>query len=119
MPDQTALWDIPYSLGSDSADTIDDTMQDLAERLDIMMGETGVKTMTPSAADTNTASVVMLSRTYPTNVAVMLQINSGFGVTTVVDVYPSNELTDRFTLNIRSTSTVARDIRWWARPRPA
>lgn len=119
MPDLTALWAVPYIVGAEAANTIDDAMQALAERVDVLLGETGLATITPSAIDTQTQLVVMYGRTYPTVPRVMLERNFASGaLANRIDLWPSNELVDRFTLNIRSYNTAARDVRWLARPQP-
>lgn len=117
MSAQTAKWHMDYSEGSDGVDTIDETMQALAERLDLLHGETGLATITPSGADVATSLVVFYSRTYPTVPRVFTEGPPAvYAIANQLNVWVTNELVDRFTLNIRSYNTTARDVRWWARP---
>lgn len=117
MPNTTPKWHIPYFLGGDPVETIDGTSQSIAQVLDLLIGETGLATITPSAVDTTTSLVVPYSRVYPVVPRVFLSGPAmGFAIANQLNVWVSNEAVDQFQLNIRSYNTVARDVRWWARP---
>lgn len=117
MPGQTSKWHLETILGADVVQQGDDTQEAAMERLDLLLGEQDLTTITPSAIDVTTSLVVMYSRTYPTVPRVFLSGPAmGFAIANQLNVWVSNELVDRFTLNIRSYNTVARDVRWWARP---
>lgn len=113
MPDETTKYDFPYPVGGELASSLDDTAELLAERIDLLHGETGLATITPSAIDTQTQLVVMYGRTYPFVPRVLLEPRFTYpAIANQIRWWTSNELVDRFTLNIRSYNVAARDFRW-------
>ena len=118
MSSTTAKYAIPYSTGGDLASTIDDTMQALANKVDLLMGEYNDTTITPSAVDTTTSVRVNYSRSYATVAVpkVIAVCNEARATAAVVNVWTSAEDATGFTLNIRSSTTAARLVRWFARP---
>lgn len=118
MTSSTPKYAIPYSTGTDGLDTVDDTMKALAERVDLMIGEAGDTSITPSAADTNTSVRVNYSRSYAAAGVpkVLCAVNESRAVATTVWVWSSAEDATGFTLNIRASSTATRSVRWVARP---
>jgi hypothetical protein len=113
---QTSRWDVPYSEGTDAVDTIDETMQALAERLDWLAGEMGSDTI--QAAGIGTVSkVINYARDY-----------TGHGTPRAIITRTSNhddtilwvtaETVTSFTINLRTlaSGTAIRSFRWQTRP---
>lgn len=90
MPSSTAKYVIPYALSSDAVSSIATAMQNLASRVDLLLGESG--TVTQAAGATGSQAVV-LSRTYPGNTGaavpgiVIFQANGAFSVGTILDMW--------------------------------
>lgn len=117
MSGQTSLWDLPYSVGTDGVDTIDETMEALATRLDWLAGESGNDTV-QAAGIGSVAKVINYSRNY-----------AGQGVPRVLITRTSNhddtilwvtaETNTSFTINLRTLAagTAIRSFNWVARPR--
>lgn len=66
MPSQTAKYGINYPLSTDSVASVALTVQNAAARMDLLLGESGVVTVSPGANVLSTTAVV-LGRTYPGN----------------------------------------------------
>lgn len=117
MSSQTARWDLPYSEGTDGVDTIDETMQALAERLDVLQGETGNDTI--QAAGIGTVSkVINYARNYTGlgNPRVTITRTSNHD-DTILWVTAAGATS--FTINLRTLAagTATRSFDWQARPR--
>jgi hypothetical protein len=117
MPGSTTKYAIPYSDGGDAMGTVDDTMQSMAERIDLLMGETGTKNITPSAPDTDTSVRVDYARDYSAVGAPfpMVQINESIATANQAVVWASAADATGFTLNIRASTTTIRSVRWTCR----
>ncbi len=118
MSSSTAKYGVPYSEGTDAAATVDTTMQALAERVDLMAGETGIAVITPSASNVDTTLRVNYARSYaalPAVPRVHTELRETIGTGTVVQLFADGEDATGFTLHIRSTNTTTRNVRWWCR----
>lgn len=120
MSDLTSKYKLPYPLPGDAVATVDDTVEALAERLDMLLGETGSTTITPSAVDTQTGKRINYTRSYaalaPLVPSVQLTMGEGLSTSNVVQLWVTGEDATGFTLNIRSSTTTTRTIRWLSRP---
>lgn len=67
MSSQTAKYLIPYALIGDTVASLAATMQNLAARTDLLLGEAGQYSASPGANVTHSQAIV-LARTYPGNV---------------------------------------------------
>jgi hypothetical protein len=64
MPGATTKYALPYSVLGDTIASVAQSMQDLAGRTDLLLGESG--TWNPSmTAGTEASTSIVLSRTYP------------------------------------------------------
>lgn len=119
MPSSTPNKGIPYPVPTDAVAELDDIGQDLAERLDLLMGETGLATITPSAANVDTTLRVNYARSYaalPSVPRVHTELRETIGTGTIVLLFADGEDATGFTLHIRSSNTSARNVRWWCKP---
>lgn len=66
MPSSTAKYVIPYPVAADPVASEATAVQNLANRVDLLLGESGALTLSPAAATTLSTGVV-LGRTYPGN----------------------------------------------------
>lgn len=119
MPDLTTLWDIPYIVGSEAANTIDDAQQAQAERLDWLLGENGADTIQAAGAGTVTKRV-NYARDYTGHGTprAWVQQNSTHADTVL---YVTGEDATGFTLGLRTAAagTAIRSVRWFCRPEPS
>lgn len=116
MPGATAKYGVPYAVGSDDVKTVDNTMQALAERMDLLLGESGIDNIAPSAADTVTSKRINYARSYaalaPLVPMPFVAIRESVTTSQQVTVWTSSEDATGFTVNIRANTTTARNIRW-------
>lgn len=68
MSANTAKYVIPYPTGSDTVAGLSTLIQNLANRVDLLLGESGSFNIASIAAGTQGGTNVVLSRTYPGNV---------------------------------------------------
>lgn len=116
MPGATTKHAIPYPTPTDPVRDGDDRIKALAERVDLLLGETGLVSITPSAADVATSLRVDYGRSYAPGIPrVMVMVNENVGATLNVNVWPAAADATGFTLWIRSSNTTTRQIRWDAR----
>jgi hypothetical protein len=118
----TAKYGLPYSIGADAVSTVDDTMQALANRLDLLLGESGV--WAPNlVANTAQTTAITLSRTYPGNsggsppgiviVNTSNSVASGVNVQTWVGTWVGTGTTiTGFTLGAISSAAGVRNFQW-------
>jgi len=66
MPANTAKYVIPYPLAADTLAAEATAVQNLANRMDLLLGESGALTLSPAAGVT-LATPITLGRTYPGN----------------------------------------------------
>lgn len=66
MSSQTAKYLVPYPQLADTVASLAATCQNLASRMDLLLGESGTFTASPAAGTTLNKAIV-LSRTYPGN----------------------------------------------------
>lgn len=120
MPGQTSKHLLPYPIAADAVADGEDVITQLAQRLDLLLGETGTTTITPSAANTTTTKRVNYSRSYGALAPVVPRpfavIDEGVGTTLEVNVWTSAEDASGFTLNIRASDTQNRAVKWLTRP---
>lgn len=120
MSGTTGKYGIPYSEGSDSVDTIDETSQAMAERIDALLGESDTTTITAAGAGVVTKRV-NYARNYGTlfgglgftpRATVQLVTNHADTVLWV----ESEDMTG-FTLGLRTAlaGTATRTVRWFVR----
>lgn len=69
MSSSTAKYVIPYPVSSDVVAGEPTTLQNLASRVDLLLGESGSFTIASLAAGTTHSQPIVLSRTYPGNTA--------------------------------------------------
>lgn len=124
MSAQTPKYGLSYLTGTDALALIDEWTQVLAERVDLLFGETGDTSITPSAVDTATSLRVNYARSYagtgggnPPRVTAV--VNEGRTMAQDFHTWVSGEDFTGFTLNIRATTTATRSVRWICRPRGA
>ena len=116
MPGSTPRYGIPYSTGADGVHTIDQTMQALADRVDLLLGETGSDTITAAGAGT-VSKRITYARTYPADMpiprATIQQSTNHADSIFIVD----GEDRTGFTVTLRTSSagTATRTFRWLAR----
>lgn len=67
MPGNTAKYVIPYSVAADAVSSIAATMQNLASRVDLLLGESGQYNIASLTAGTTHTQAITLARTYPGN----------------------------------------------------
>lgn len=67
MPGATTKYALPYSVLGDTVASVAQSMQDLAGRTDLLLGETGSFTVASTGIDTTVTNAIVLSRTYPGN----------------------------------------------------
>lgn len=117
MPDDTDRYSIPYALPSDALATVDNTLQALAERVDLLRGETGTVNIGADTADVTKSQRVNYARSYAAlgfTPRVSLQVNDDFQTSNVFRAWVSLEDATGFTLNIRASNLVVRPVRWFA-----
>lgn len=122
MSSQTGKYAIPYTQSSDTVASVAATMQALANRVDLLLGETGIWTPV-MAANTQIATVITLARVYPGNVAaaqpgfvaveVAGSVGSGVIVQHWVDTFTGTSTTiTGFTLHAISSTATTRQFSW-------
>lgn len=67
MPSSTTKYGLPYSLPGDTVSSVAASMQNLAARTDLLLGESGTFTAS-GTANTTFSQAITLSRTYPGNI---------------------------------------------------
>lgn len=98
---------------------VGDQLRATMDRLDLLLGEGGTVSLTPSAADTIVTQRVNYQRDYTaTGVVphVMLCLDSNVGSSNVVNFWATAPDYTGFTLNLRKSTTSATSVRWMARP---
>lgn len=117
MSSQTTLWDLPYSEGTDSVDTIDETMQALAERLDRLLGEEGSDTI-QAAGIGSVNKVIAYGRSYATHGIPRVTITRTSNHDDTI-LWVTNQTNTGFTINLRTLAagTAIRSFDWRAMPR--
>lgn len=116
MSTTTAKYGIAKVAATDLVRDGDDTQRAAMDRIDLLLGESGTKSITPSAANTDTSVRVDYSRSYaglaPLVPTPMVQLNESVPTTISCFVWASAADAAGFTLNIRSGNVSARSIRW-------
>lgn len=118
MTGTTAKYAIPYATGTDPLGAVAARMQSLAERVDLLNGETGQLTIVPSAINTTTSVRVNYVRTYAALAAIpraFVVNNAVVQSTDSVYLWVSLEDATGFTLNVRASSVTGRNVRWFCR----
>lgn len=119
MPSSTAKYGVPYPTGADPVADGDNTIQSLATRVDLLLGEVGTANITPSAVDTTTTLRVNYSRSYAALAPLVPQpiavINEMVAVAGTVHLWTSAHDATGFTLNVRSSSVATRNVKWQTR----
>lgn len=125
MPSGTAKYNVPYAQQSDPVAQLPTTMQALAARLDLLLGESGQLVQAVTAGVVKSDAIV-LSRTYPGNsgaaapaapgfVALTPVTNVGAGATVFyyVNAWTGTATTiTGFTINCMSSTTTNRTVLW-------
>lgn len=118
MTTTTAKYGITKPAGTDLVRSGDDHIRAAMDRIDLLLGESGTKTITPSAINVDTSVRVDYARSYAALAPVvpqpMICLNESVPSTQTVNIWPSAPDATGFTLNIRSASTTSRNIRWRA-----
>jgi hypothetical protein len=120
MTATTAKYLLPYPVGTDPVKDGENTIQALATLVDLLLGETGTDSITPSAANTTTTKRVNYARSYaalPSAPRAFLNFDAAINSTDAVFIWVSGEDATGFTLNIKSQSTTAKAVRWNCRAR--
>lgn len=116
MPASTPTYGLPYPAATDPLANGDDAIKALAERVDLLLGESGFTNITPSAVNTTTSVRINYARSYaglaPIVPAPFAQLASAVASTDTVYVWASAADATGFTLNIRASSTTLRNVRW-------
>jgi hypothetical protein len=87
MSSSTAKYVIPYPTSSDTVASLATTVQNLAARLDLLLGESGSFNIASAAGGVAGAQAVVLSRTYPGNSGAAVP---GIVIPDLVATYASN-----------------------------
>lgn len=97
----------------------DDAIKALADQLELLLGEFGQDTITPSAVDTTTTKRVNYARSYaalaPLLPRTFVQIDAQTASGTTTHLWVSLEDSTGFTLNVRSSTTSLKQVRWHTR----
>jgi hypothetical protein len=120
MTATTSKYVIPYPTGTDDVRDGENAMQAIADRVDLLLGETGTDSITPSAANTTTTKRINYARSYaglPLVPRAWVMPDAAINSTDAVFFWVSGEDATGFTLNVRSQSTTAKAIRWMCRAR--
>lgn len=117
MSASTSRYGLPYSIANDAVSTVDDTMQALAQRLDLMLGETGTLSLASGTADTAVSQRVNYSRDYSSVGAptVMVMQDGNVTAANTVNYWVTSPDATGFTLNMRTSNTTSKAFRWTAR----
>lgn len=119
MPNYTTKYGVAYSDGAESVASVDDTMQELAERVDLLLGEKGLANVTPSAANVDHTVRVNFARSYaalsPMLLTVTTWLEQSIGTGTTVETFADAVDATGFTLHVRASNTTTRPVRWVAR----
>lgn len=120
MSTTTTRYAIPKPSADDAFADGDDIMRAMADRLDLLLGETGEVVITPTAVDTVQSVRVNYARSYAALAPMVpkvvgLFVNENRTVSGVVNLWSSGEDATGFTLNYRAATTATRAIRWNAR----
>jgi hypothetical protein len=125
MSSSTAKYVLPYPLAGDAVNQEPVTVQALANRMDLLLGESGI--WNPSlVANTAQGQAVSLARTYPGNasspgtinpgvviISTFTPLGSGVTVFTWVNAWTGTATTvTGFTLNAIASVTAARTFHW-------
>lgn len=116
MAGATAKYAFPYPTGGDDVAAGDEKIKALAERIDLMIGQSGDVNLAPSGSDVVTSQAVAYGRAYPTVPKVICGIGSPVGSGATVFVWPTLETVNGFTINMRASNASARTVTWTARP---
>lgn len=125
MSGTTSKWLIPYPQASDTVASLAATVQNLANRVDLLNGESGVWT-NAFTAGTPATTAITLSRTYPGNSTltggvgpgvVILQpftsVGSGLTISYwVVSFTGTTSTVTGFTLGGQSSNATTRSVIW-------
>jgi len=122
MSSATAKYALPYAVAGDAVNQEPVTMKALADRLDLMLGESGVWVPT-LVANTPITLAITLARTYPGNATTqpsgIVVVNSGNTVgasqtfsSWVLGWTGTATTITGFTLGVQSTQAGARNIVW-------
>lgn len=117
MPYVSDRFDIPAALDGDAVAAGAAAMRALADRLDLLLGETGTVDLAGGGTSSWVSVRVNYARDYsdttlPMPRAWVITTSHHFDHLFQVD----GEDRTGFTLNMRSNSTAVRTVRWWARP---
>lgn len=116
MPSDTVKYDLPYPVAADPVKDGENLIQQLAERVDLLLGETGTVTLTGMVADTTKSQRVNYARDYGTLIPAAFAFNDATAASSItIHIWTSAEDSTGFTLNVRSSSTSNRAIRWLCR----
>lgn len=117
MPGATAKYGLPYPVSTDALSDGDDRIKALAERLDLLIGESGAQAIT-LAANTNNTVRVNYSRSYaaiaplvPLAMATMNTTNTNGCV-----YWTTGHDATGFTLGARCAVAATYTINWSVRP---
>jgi hypothetical protein len=116
MPNVTDLYELPYPDGTEPVSSLDTTGQELAELLDLLLGETGSTTITAAGAGVVTKRV-NYARDYTAlgfTPRAQVQLSTSHADTVL---YVELEDATGFTLGLRTAGagSLTRTVRWFVR----
>lgn len=123
MTDATSQHELPYLEPSDTLAIADNVVRDLAERLDLLLGEIGTTVVTVAAADTNQTERVDYAREYaaPSGTPALgtpnafLTLGTAAGSGGDVTLWSVGHDATGFTLGIRAGTAGTYTVRWAVR----
>lgn len=121
MSASTPKYGISYLQGGDQFHLIDEWTQVIAERLDLLLGESGVVNIGQDTVDTTKSVRVNYSRSYagtgPNPPRVLCVLNDGPALANDFRVWATAEDNTGFTINVRGSQLTTREYRWICKPR--
>lgn len=122
MSSSTAKYAIPYPVAADAVNQEPVTVKALADRMDLLLGETGSFSAV-LVANTTLSTVIALARVYPGNSGaavpgtVVITVTSPVAATTVLNQWVSTwtgtgATVTGFTIGLQASAAITRTVTW-------
>lgn len=123
MSTQTAKYAIPYAQNSDPVANLPTIMANMANRVDLLLGETGTVSVPIATANTTVDTTVSLTRSYPNGARVMLTFTTppaaySPGVAIVWVISDVAAAGSSFHFGVQATNTTTRTVEYHVIPNP-
>jgi hypothetical protein len=115
MAGTTTKHALPYPTGGDQVNAGDNKIQELAERVDVVVGEAGTDSITPSAANTTTSKRINYSRTYPSVPVPFVTVGNTTQAPGTLSIWTGSADASGFTVFVQRTGTTAVPFNWMCR----